>query len=88
MSPPKIRKSAGGSMAWTSCAARTDLVDEARVEGFRIEMGVRNPGEFEWRLGGVGDVDRVQQRPPSEGLAYSGGAEQKRLVDEGAPRDL
>ena len=50
-------------------------------------MRVRNPGEFEWRLGGIGDVNRVQQRPPGEGLAYSGGTEQERLVDERAPRD-
>ena len=29
------------------------LVDEASVEGLRIEMRVRNPGELEWRLGTV-----------------------------------
>ena len=64
------------------------LVDEARVERLRIEMGVRNPGELEWRLGGVSDVDGVEQRPPGEGLADGGGAEQQRSVDERAPGDL
>ncbi len=51
-------------------------------------MGVRNPGELERCIGGVSDVDGVEQRPPREGLADGRGAEQQRFVNEGATCDL
>ena len=64
------------------------LVDETRVERLRIEMGVRDPGELEWRFGRVSDIDGVDQRPPGEGLADGGGPEQQRSVHEGTAGDL
>ena len=62
-------------MAWTSLAARTVLSTKRVLRDFSIEMGVGDPGELERRLGGVSDVDGVDQRPPGEGLADGGGPE-------------
>ena len=75
-------------MAWTSLAARTALSTKRVLSDFSIEMGVRDPGELEWRLGGVSDIDGVEQRPPREGLADGRGPEQQRSVHEGAAGDL
>jgi hypothetical protein len=63
------------------------LVDEALIERSRIEMGIRDPGEFERCLGGVGHVDGVDQRPPGKGLTHGGSAEQQRFVNEHAAGD-
>ena len=44
------------------------FVDEAGIERLRIKMGVGNPGKLEGRLGGISDVEGVEQRPPGEGF--------------------
>ncbi len=46
-----------------------DLLDEPRVDGLRIEVGVGNPGKLERLVGSVSDVDRIDQRPPCECLS-------------------
>ena len=87
-SPPKIRKSAGGLMAWTSLAARTVFSTKRVLSDLGIEMRVGDPGELERRLGAERDVHGVDQRPPGEGLGDRGGPGQARSMKEGAPGDL
>src|SRR5258707_15437310 len=51
-------------------------------------MGVGNPRKFEWRVGRMGYVDGVDQRPPGKGIGYRRRAEHAAAVVEGPPRQL
>ena len=76
----------GGGIYRLDFGRSLQLSDETRIDGFLVEMRVRYPGELERLFGRIGDVHRVEQRPPSEGLRNRGRSEQTRFVDENSPR--
>ena len=57
------------------------------IDGFRIEVGVRDPRELERRFGRIRHVYGINQRPPSERLSDCGCSRHARSVDECPSRD-